>query len=925
MTVPYRRFSRLHLATLKGDAPTGDFSNPLSWTTDHEEAAYNYFYVYSNVTNHRARWDFAMRGYVEDGWEEIVGLDKIAFVKIRTYIEAPFLNSVPVTTVRFAHGALNDPAALGAAYQWDPDAACGRYWKDADQWDGYPMQHFGSASWSISLSDIDVADMPLQKDFYFQSWNNLGGTSPTLDHRQQIFEKGFSFRSDTYTPSTAVWASNKGFGVNINIQSVEIHYFNPITNALSRHAGPAAGGFPLVLTGMGYRLTDAEIGEGCVPPLNPWGDRVDYIFVEDIYGNVVATLQHDLETPPFTVHEFKVDSNTQLTIHAFPALPAGLYCLRLRKVLPAPYAAENPEGYAGDWRANASGIVRAGDRLWICLGDECGPGKKPLILSRWKWKKGDQYVFRYYAPIDVRSQLVFYDGLILSISSFTRGTDDSTGLPLFADMEIELDNTSLEFSKLLAEYWVKNQEVEIFAAWEEEPEVFKTAVFRGIVSDYDQPHSRWRVTLRDVLEKYFSTKVPRYTSTVAEYPNIHPNCVGWEMPEVLGRAVLDSGSSPGAIEAVYVNTATHKYLAARGSLHAILNVYADGTLIAPAQYDVTYEDGGRTYITFHSDKGDARITFDAEGYSYADWDSANGYVQNPIYIVLFALAFFAEIPDANVDVGSFDDLAARYMALGFAESGYLILQDETDISTVLQDLLWTYGAKLWPSLDGKITIGRKDLLDITPVVLLYDQIDALAEPVKSQGFDEAVNYAPIKWRFYPTANYYAESKIALRQSSIDAFEATIMPKGGDWMFPWTMSEALVDLRAGEELLKLGFGEQRLTLEVSTEHMMELDILENFAFQDPYALHAFGLGAVAKLYYADRLTYDVLGGRLTIEAVDLQWLLRQYFVLGDEDIQASNWSAATEPDRMYGYLCDEVTGKFVDGEPGKILIDENIGG
>ena len=39
--------------------------------------------------------------------------------------------------------------------------------------------------------------------------------------------------------------------------------------------------------------------------------------------------------------------------------------------------------------------------------------------------------------------------------------------------------------------------------------------------------------------------------------------------------------------------------------------------------------------------------------------------------------------------------------------------------------------------------------------------------------------------------------------------------------------------------------------------------------------------------------------------------------------ADNWDIATEEDKMFGYLCDEVTDEFADGDPGKQLCDENL--
>jgi CheY-like chemotaxis protein len=426
------------------------------------------------------------------------------------------------------------------------------------------------------------------------------------------------------------------------------------------------------------------------------------------------------------------------------------------------------------------------------------------------------------------------------------------------------------------------------------------------------------------MAKYFDLRLPQYRCTLAEYPSIHPNFIGREMPEAVGLCEYTEGTTPGAVEAIYVDTAAFKYLALRGSARSILSVYADGVLLAPADYTVGYADGGRTYITFDADRGEAKITFDCEGYSYVDWDwggSAGGYVRNPAYVILFVLAFFLEIPEADIDVDSFDDLAARYTALGEDDAGYLVVQDEKEASQVLQELLFTYGAKMWVAADGRITVGRKDETDLTATAYLFQQIDAIEEAQKPSGFSEACNYAPVRWRHYPTANLFVGSKVAERASSIAAFEAEIMPSQA-FDFPWTDSEALADLRAEEELLKLGFGDQRLQLKVSIEHIDELEILSTIRFQDPWGISLTGAGDVGRYFYIEKLTYDLMGNTIDIEAIDLEWLLREYVLFGDEDEIASNWSSASESDRMWGYMCDEITWEFADGEPGKIMMDEN---
>lgn len=56
----------------------------------------------------------------------------------------------------------------------------------------------------------------------------------------------------------------------------------------------------------------------------------------------------------------------------------------------------------------------------------------------------------------------------------------------------------------------------------------------------------------------------------------------------------------------------------------------------------------------------------------------------------------------------------------------------------------------------------------------------------------------------------------------------------------------------------------------------------------------------------------------IEAVDGEDMYTDVYILGDEITLAGNWGVAPDADRCYGYLCDEATEKFSDGDGGKRL-------
>lgn len=148
-----------------------------------------------------------------------------------------------------------------------------------------------------------------------------------------------------------------------------------------------------------------------------------------------------------------------------------------------------------------------------------------------------------------------------------------------------------------------------------------------------------------------------------------------------------------------------------------------------------------------------------------------------------------------------------------------------------------------------------------------------------------------------------------------------------WDFAWTDSALFIDRRITEELLKRRFGEPKVVFTIPINWIDEFDIFSNLRLQDLFGIDDSSLppeerGEYGRYYYVESITYDPLGDKMTIKAVDLQFIIRQCIILGDCDAIADKWEDATESDRMYGYLCHCGSGdggEFVsDGELCKIL-------
>jgi len=306
-------------------------------------------------------------------------------------------------------------------------------------------------------------------------------------------------------------------------------------------------------------------------------------------------------------------------------------------------------------------------------------------------------------------------------------------------MTVEMSNTDFEFSKLLAQYMVKNQIVELFHAWSDEPHAWRSHSFIGIVDDVDFKHPVTTFYLKDIFKKYFDKKVPLYRITNEEFPNAHEVAIGQSMPEVLGLNYLNETDCKGAVQAHCIDTTSFIYLAARGNLHSITQVYSDGVLKStPGDYAVSYDALGYTLITFTASQGDNKVTFNCTGYMYDDWNSANSYVQNPAYIIAFLFAFLAEVPIARLDMVSINALAAKFETAGYEESGRLILQDEKDFEVTLAELLFTYGTKGYPTKEGKFKTEKKDITDFLTAMTIWGQLDVEGQAERKYNYREMI-------------------------------------------------------------------------------------------------------------------------------------------------------------------------------------------
>ena len=571
-----------------------------------------------------------------------------------------------------------------------------------------------------------------------------------------------------------------------NMLQLKIFFLNPIVNSIDRLWAPTTGGVAVVLTGLGFDNTDSELETGGPAQPGGWNDRVDTIDFIGLQGQGTTSI---------TVGggDFTVDSNTQITIPAnkFPSLSAGTYHINLKKLNVKLDALTTITGYAGDWATDSDGRIFASTRITFFIANSYvdrpfRDRKAPLILTDWhlKDRSDGSEIMKHYAMDYLRCTDRVYKGNLTAISSIPRGFEGKTGLFKVTDLTLDLANNDLEFSKLLAGTTIlKNQIVKVYQAYADEPFGWREHIISLIIDDYYFEDEVFKVKLKDITQKYFRVKVPREICTADheinatnDYSNIHPDSIGAFVPEVLGLCSLIYGEHRGQVEAICIDTVNYKYVAANRALKEITEVYSDDPIAVDSDdYSVSVEEDGRTYITFDADQGDKKVTFNCKGYIYGGMNSANGYIQNPAYILLYFLLVILAIPPTMIDYTSFISSAVVFTNMGEDEAGKLILQDEQDPMDITQDLM--AGANCYPRKDGRLALGKKDISNYATnegetLPVIFRQLDIVGKFERKFNMRDAMNMINAEYDYIPTWDLFASTVAKRGLVTIDPWDPT---------------------------------------------------------------------------------------------------------------------------------------------------------
>jgi len=458
---------------------------------------------------------------------------------------------------------------------------------------------------------------------------------------------------------------------------------------------------------------------------------------------------------------------------------------RLRRFIEDVDITTNTNALRGGGLAPFGGNLHVGKYREIYRGD--GPVEQPIRMKKrsqllaevgYKDKLGTKYT-DYITFIDTRAYTRFYEGRIKAMSNVPRAVDDKTGLFNVSDVSMSLLNNDMKYSKLLSNRIFKNQVTKLFHIFGDQPERRRTHFITLVCYDHSLEGPEFHIKFKDITQQYFDTKIPTEICTADEFPDIHPDAVGKAKPEVLGNAYCLTGKDLGAVEAVYIDTVgpPYRYLASRGQLNSIDQVYADNVLLAtPADYTVTLATP--SLINMTADHGDERITYNGKGYMIGAWNSAAGYIQNPAYVICYLLRYIMGIPFSFLDMNYFDNEATYFEDIGWGTAAYFVLQDRHDAMEILRQLLYCPGSKGFTALDGKFRIESKNFYVFDTNLFMFVQTDLENSARRLWNLPNAINTIKKRWQYIPWQRRFVGADEVYKENDYGAImeDDTDLPK-----------------------------------------------------------------------------------------------------------------------------------------------------
>lgn len=356
----------------------------------------------------------------------------------------------------------------------------------------------------------------------------------------------------------------------------------------------------------------------------------------------------------------------------------------------------------------------------------------------------------YLADIGVRHPDRFYEPRVKSWGSFLRSIPSPAGLIRLGDGQVVCDDADQYLKKRAAPKTLKKAEVELRLGPEGTPH---TAHYRVLISQiYDiqaQADIQTSLMLRDAIFDFLDTYVDPIIT-----PELFPALPQGAASNLFAPLVIGAISTMGrgAIEAPYVDTALHRYFAARHSLGDLSEVFRetgiDGEeeLVNPSEYSIVEDPSIRgfadTFIQFSAEQDPKyKITFNVDE-GIVD-EEGNPLVLNFADTILAVFRTFPEeFPPFRVNWASFDDVRDKLEAEGYVCQGAWV--KPITFRAALTQLCKSCNCQIVLDKDSRITLIHTSAYD-TADFSLDEVFDLQAGSVRQSIATPTYNRLKYRW------------------------------------------------------------------------------------------------------------------------------------------------------------------------------------
>ena len=506
-----------------------------------------------------------------------------------------------------------------------------------------------------------------------------------------------------------------------------------------------------------------------------------------------------------------------------------------------------------------------------------------------------------------------YIGKIISLPRIKNSLGTVTRTYEICEATIELADPDRRLRELAHDGGLKNRRLTIKVALEGVDLADALTVFDGAVYSYKPLEGmRFQVVAEQSAPNYM-TKYPDKNITATDYPNTAPGMLDQTIPVIWNEV----SSTDGPCRTYMVDTTqdAEKHLVGlqHGAALAVTNVRLNGTLKTVAtHYTITSQTIDGKVHTLISWVAGVR-PLPADRVSCDATFNAAGAPVGPVACAMFFMEHWAGYVSGDFDSTSSAAAIAEETDRGYVMAG--AMNESKPLSVWLDQIRNEFELDIWrDTATGKIFfLYLGQAIDLTNIQHYRDTREIfkytpnLNMELVVNWIRPAFNYDYVNQNF-KNYEFYEDANSQARHGGVYRLDPTLF--------------FIRDAATAYELAA------RKTVRQKDPRAFETFVLPIKAFSLPLGTvlrvtHFDGMGIQGYVgeYFQIRQTEPDLNAFVLYATMEnVTNFFSGGFIMGDEDAMVDNW-VGSGADHSLGYLCDEATGEFQNGDAGKELLDD----